>query len=192
MRGHDSTEPLFCKYNMFGVLESQKRSIATHVNQLPDRYLLNTSDDALAADLFARFQLTVPQLDETEITVSPPREVQIDVSGEFRFGYGTQSVKGIEITFSVPYQGEMELFRVRPTHSNLNPPRAIIKAGELCFPFRHTELNAEQIRRDFDGQLKSLREFLVRQANDIKPFNDNLKSNAMQAVSQRRDKLGRA
>ena len=43
-------------------------------------------------------------------------------------------------------------------------------------------MNADQIRREFDGQLKSVKEFLTWQANDVKPFNDGLRNNAMQAM----------
>ncbi len=166
--------------------------MAAHVDQLPEAHVLGTSDDILTAELVARFRLAVPELDEARITVSSPREVQIDVSRDFRFGYGHQTIKGVEVIFSVPYTGEMEFFRVRPTHFNLNPPRAIVNNGELGFPFRSAELVSEQIRREFDGQLKSVKEFLSWQANDVKPFNDSLGSNVMQAVFQRRDKLKRA
>jgi hypothetical protein len=192
MPGYDSTELLFCKYDMFRVLESQKQSMIVHVSKLPESHLLSASNDALVDEIFARFELTIPHLNESEISVSSPHEVQIDVSRDFRFGYGAQSIKGTEVVFNVPYIGEVEFFRLRPTRFNLNPPRAIVKAGELGFPFRQVELDAEQIRREFDGQIKSVKEFLVWQTNDVKPFNDNLKNNALQALVQRRDKLRHA
>ncbi len=192
MRSNDSAELLFCKYNTFGLLENQKRLMTAHINQLPEPRLLDALEDTLTAELVERFQLTVPQLDESGITVSSPREVQMDVSGDFRFGYGVQSIKGMEVIFCVPYAGDAEFFRVRPTHFNLNPPRAILRTRDLGFPFRNRELNADQIRREFDGQLKSVKEFLTWQANDVKPFNDNLRNNAMQAIGQRRDKLSSA
>jgi hypothetical protein len=191
MRSYDSTKLLFWKYDMFGVLESQKRSITTHVDQLPESYVLGTPDDVLNTELVPRLRLSVPELDEAAITVSSPREVQIDVSGDFRFGYGSRSIKGAEIVFSVPFTGEMEFFRVRPTHFNLNPPRAIVEHGKLGFPFRSTELIGEQIRREFDGLLKSVKEFLCWQANDVKPFNDSVGNNVTLAITQRREKLRR-
>jgi hypothetical protein len=192
MSSHNSSELLFWKYDMFGVLESQKRSMTAHIDQLPEAYVLGTADDVIAAELVARFQLAVPELDEAGITVSSPREVQIDVSRDFRFGYGPQSVKGTEVVFSVPYTGDTEFFRVRPTSHTLNPPRAILEKDELGFPFRGIDLVGEQIRREFDGQFKSVKDFLSWQANDVKPFNGSLGNNALQAIAQRRDKLKRA
>ena len=192
MRSHDFTELLFCKFDMFGVLENQKRLMTAHIYELPKSRVLETADDTMTAEAVERFQLTVPQLDKSEITVSSPREVQIDVSRDFNFGYGVQSVKGVEVIFSVPYIGEVEFFRVRPTHFNLNPHRAILRTRDLGFPFHNRELNADQIRREFDGQLKSVKEFLTWQANDVKPFNDGLRNSVMQAIAQRRDKLSRA
>jgi hypothetical protein len=88
--------------------------------------------------------------------------------------------------------GEMDFFRVRPTHFNLNPPRAILDRGKLGFPFRSAELIGEQIRREFDGLLKSVKEFLCWQANDVKPFNDGVGNNVILAITQRREKLRRA
>jgi len=177
---------------MFGVLESQKQSVNAHIDQLPEAYVLGTSDDVITAELVTRFRLAVPELDEAGTTVSAPREVQINVSRDFGFGYGPATINGTEVTFSVPYTGEMEFFRVRPTHFNLNPPRALVSSRELGFPFRSRELISEQIRSEFDGQLKSVKEFLSWQANDVKPFNDGLPNSIMSVVTQRREKLRRA
>lgn len=192
MRSHDSTELLFWKYDMYSVLENQKRSVTTHVDQLAEARILDASDDVLTAELVDRLRIDVPTLDEAAITVSPPHEVQIEVSRDYQFAYGPQSVKGVEVTFRVPYVGNTEFFRVRPTRYTLNPPRAILRTGELGFPFCSRELNAEQVRREFDGQLKSVKEFLTWQEGDVKPFNDNLRNEIFQAVGRRRERLQRA
>lgn len=192
MRSHESTELLFWKYDMFGLLESQRRSMTTYIDQLTELHVLETSDENLLPELMQRFELVIPELDESAITVSPPREIQISVSQEFRLGYGPRSVKGIEVTFNVPYTGDVEFFRVRPTHHTLNPPRAVLRTAELGFPFSDRQLNAEQIRREFDGQLKSVKEFLEWQTNDVRPFNGNLRNSILQALAHRRGKLQQA
>jgi len=121
--------------------------------------------------------------------------VEIDVSRDFQrvtFGDGPTYIKGTEVIFNVPFSGDKEFFFVRSTTHDFSPPRAAVDGMMIRFSFRGAELISEQVRKNFDGELGSVKTYLGWQANDVKPFNDGLGSLASQWTSARCEKIQRA
>jgi len=51
MRSYDSATLLFCKYDMFSILEGQKRAVIKGIDQLSEEQILKTPQDSLIAEL---------------------------------------------------------------------------------------------------------------------------------------------
>src|SRR5476649_1206433 len=181
----DRDELLFCKYDNFGVVESQKGEIKKAAAALSEGRLRGEPLDVLAEELANRFTIDVPSLDEAGITVSPPREVDIEVGGRgFDYGYsGTRTVKGTTVTFRVPYQGDKILFSVRPSTFNLAPPHATIRDGALEMTFSGPTLNSAQVKSEFEAALKSIKEYLGWQERDFSQFNASVKQLTFAALN---------
>lgn len=195
MQIRDREDILFCKYDMFAALEAQKRGIAKAVDEHPQDKLLGAPIEELCVHLVERFRINVPELDSAGITVSKPREVEIDISGDYRRAVfdrrRSAHVTGTEVTFSVPFTGDRELFFVRPTTFNLSPPRAYVSDRALEFSYRQTELVPETLRKQFDAELASAEQFLRWQQHDVAALNSSLPQLVLQLVLARREKLQR-
>jgi hypothetical protein len=67
------------------------------IDGIPEARISNASNESLLAEIVTRFRLAVPQIKEDEITVSSPREVQIDVTNDIRYGFDRGFAKGTEV-----------------------------------------------------------------------------------------------
>lgn len=185
-------ELLFHKYDMFGVLDVQRRAIVKKVDALREAQV--SADGTLKA-LVDDLKLEVPSLDERAISVSPPREVEINFGrGDFYddYGRGRRAVKGTEVIFTVPFAGDHNFFFVRPTQFDLNPPRAIVETKAILVPFRAVQIIPEQVKSEFEATLKSINKYLSTQINDVASFNENLEELVAQALASRGQKLKQA
>jgi hypothetical protein len=99
-------------------------------------------------------------------------------------------IPGTRFTFHVPYDGETQLFYLRATTFNYNPPRAIVTETELQFPYTTADVNqAPQLKAEFERELGKVRERLSWLENDFKPFMDALPGLARELIEKRRQKL---
>ena len=66
-------------------------------------------------------------------------DAQIDVSGYGRYVVLDRNsplyITGTRVTFYVPFTGDSELFKCRPSAYSLNPPRADVRSSELAFTY---------------------------------------------------------
>jgi hypothetical protein len=119
--------------------------MASEIGRVDATRLLNTSVEDLANFFAEKFKITVPMLMEDEIVVDS-REKQIDVSRDSmrmiidrdRSFY----VTGTEVEVEVPFTGEADALKIRPTQSSLNPPRATVRGGKLIFSIVGTSLDS--------------------------------------------------
>lgn len=184
-------ELLFYKYDMFSVLDAQKRAIGLKVDALREPQVMS---DAAVRNLVDELKLEVPSLDEAAISVSPPREVDINFGrGDYDdYGRGRRLVKGTEVIFKVPFAGDHKFFFVRPTQFDLNPPRAIVESNAILIPFRAVQIVPEQVKSEFEATLKSINQHLSTQTKDVVGFNERREELVTQAVTARRQKLKQA
>jgi len=188
-------ELLFYKADMHAALESQRRAVASAVEEVSAKRIVDEPIEALVAELAAKLQINLPQLQEAEITVSPPREVSVDVSGDFRravYGRGPHMVKGTSVTFSVPFLGDRELFYVRPTTFDSAPPRAKLRGNVLEVTYSGTDLGADDLKRRFAEFLSSVKKYLDWQSQSVTSFNNDLPKIAMERLSARKERLSQA
>ena len=55
----------------------------------------------------------------------------------------------------VPFTGEVEVFKVRPTTYTMSPPRAQIRNGVIVLQIVGTDLNPERVRSEIERTLWS-------------------------------------
>lgn len=174
---------LFSGVSVFDVVENQKRRLRDELQRLP---LTHLDDADLPERLSREYGMDVPVLDESR-KYAKQQQTQVDVSRDpMRFISGRSRpfyLPGTELNIFVPFTGDAEVFKVRPSSFDMNPPRGEVIASELCFTYRFVEaptnLTGEyertiaQVRKYLDwlrpaagqlqSQLKQLAETLVAQ-----------------------------
>ncbi|MGH7487405.1 MAG: hypothetical protein ACREMY_17655, partial [bacterium] len=151
--------------------------------------------DALAEEVARKLTIDVPQLKEDEITVSPPKEVEISVQGYSRAYYGfdgEHKVKGTRVVFCVPFTGDAIMFSVRPSSFTLNPPRADVRSNTLEKTFEGVSLDPTAVKREFGDFLRSVKDNLATQEKDVAQFNSGLKQLVYGHLNERKARLEKA
>jgi len=183
---------LFCGVGWFSVEDAQRKRLAEEIAGLDGDRLLNTSVDDLCAYLETKYRIDVPTLRREEI-VADQRETKIDVSGDphrFIRDRGQRfHVPATVVEVAIPFDGEADTFRIRPTSYTLNPPRGRLGDGVLILTVEGTDLAADRVRAEIDRNLSDVESYLGALRGNSEGFNSQLPGLARAAIEQRRKKL---
>jgi hypothetical protein len=185
-------ELLFSTYDLRGVLDAHIAKIGDAVLRIGRERFPPASDELLAAEVASGLVVSPLSLAENQIEVSTA-DTKIDVSNDFERAVWDRSqptyVDGIEVTYHVPYGGDHNLWRCRPSSFTLNPPRAIVADDELRFPYDRPDRNLEATKRDFQEDLGRLKQWLPWVNDQVDAYNAELETKVRQRVAARRAEL---
>lgn len=178
-------EILFYKADVSAVVDAQLRNAGGEIQQIdPDR-LLNTPVDDMVAYITTKYRIEVPILHRDLAQVDEPQETFIEVDD---FGRQIQ-IPATLVILTVPFEGEKDIFFVRPSNFDINPPRAAVTDDSIVL--RLTVRNSEQdyVKDRLNGVLNDIERYLGWQRPTIEDFNNNLPARARQSIEARRERL---
>ena len=190
MRDYAENNLLFFKHDGFAVIENQRVQLRKEIAVLPEQRLLGTSIEDLIKYFVEKYRIDVPVLAVDE-AVADQREAPVEVSG-FRYGLErgeTRIVPGTLITLEIPFSGDAEMFRVRPSTYNTAPPYAEIRGQALLLRQSGTQLSTDQVQATFDRTIADINQYLDWQRRDVGHLNDDLPDLARQEIEARKSKL---
>lgn len=183
---------LFMGADWHAVDRHQRAQMKAEIEQVdPDR-LLNSSVDDLSQFFADKFKIEVPELDLDNIVVDE-RETKLDVSRDPMRMVMDRSrpfyVTGSEVEVEVPFSGEAEALRIRPSTYSLNPPRAAVRGSAIIFSIAGTNLDAGNVRREIDNTVDSIQSYLTNLRANVSSLNSQLLGEVKSAIEARRSKL---
>lgn len=161
------------------------------IGSLASERMLGSSIDDLCDYFESKYRLDVPCLSR-EHAVADQRECEIDVSHDRNRYWSTPGphyVKGTEISVSIPFSGEPELFRVRPTQYTLSPPCGTIRGNNLILIISGTAMDPNAVRTQIDRSIAQIEGYLTNLRTNTEPFNKGIRGQAKQQLEARREKL---
>ena len=166
--------------------------MSKEIGSLSEDRVLNTSPEKLCDSLVEKYSIEPLAIDESGIQIDYG-DAQVDVSHRFDYAVFDRStptyVTGTRITFFVPFSGDAELFKCRPSTSSLNPPRGLVRGNELVFVYDWTNHDVPKIRNEFDRELQNVQQNLSRIADQVEQFNSTIQTKVSQQIEARREKL---
>lgn len=186
-----ASDHLFGKVDWFSVERSQQEKMRLEISNLDRSRLLNSSLDDLADYFEGKFTLDVPTLDK-EAIIADQKEKDIDVSWDRSRCWSTPGphfVRGTELSLSIPFDGDPELFHVQPSSYTMNSPQAEVGKGHLILRIADTKPDAARIRAEFDRRLQHIEGNLTNLRNCVVPYNKAIRASAMQQLEARKMKL---
>ena len=130
---------LFSSQGLSDLTAKLAKGLRDEVESIDANRLLNTAPADLAAYLAEKYRLDPPTLRRGEWSAEES-ETKIDVSGDQNRWISDRSlpfyVPGQRIDVEVPFDGDPELFYVRPNQFSLSPPRAAVRGGSLLLRMR--------------------------------------------------------
>lgn len=167
--------------------------VKDRVAAIPERDLQSTSDEFLAARIASSLVVEPVVLHEDQISVST-KDVKIDVSHDFdRGGWedGPVYARGVEVTYTLPFSGDSDLFKCKSNRFTWNPPRAVVGTTQLRFPIDQPDGDVAATKKVFTSELAQIKEWLGWQRAQIDSFNSGIEQAARSEVQARRTVLGK-
>jgi len=167
---------LFSLFNRLSIQESCNKQIADEIKGIKGDCLLNTSIDDLCDYFYRKYRIEVPILSKDKIVVEQRGVHILDVSGT-------------AIEFTVPFEGDPEVFKVRPSSFTLSPPIGELLGNNLVLRIQGIDLKAKDVRAEFDRNLSNIERYLETLRNDFFGFNNQIRQHARNVIERRRNKL---
>jgi len=183
---------LFSNVDLSNVLYGHEQKMLKEIDDTPSTRMRDEDLETLCEYFEREYKIKVPVLDEHSITVDH-EDAKIDVTqtpNRFFYGGSTRFVSGTLFKFFVPYSGEKELFKCRPSSFNFNPPHAQVNPNELVLTYTTTgQQDASAIRSQFDRDLGQIKQWLNWIGNDVESFNAAVRGKACTRIDLRKKKL---
>jgi len=159
---------LFGKRDLRKVLEERQASLIHEVDQIPPEALLEVAPKKLADALVARYSFSPVGLKEDLISIEHADQ-KVDVSQDGRRYIRDRSRPFIMyatlVEFFVPFDGDPELFKYKPSKYSSNAPSGRVEGNELVLAYakrmrtqRRSERNSNVILGIFASILVGLLE----------------------------------
>jgi hypothetical protein len=183
---------LFTKLKLREFLENREQEMMQEIDAIEGNRLLNTSIEDLCDYFEEKYRIEMLKLKEDQ-TTADQREVNVDVSQDparfIRDRSKPRYIKGTQVTFYTPFEGESNLLQCMPDIYTLNPPRATIRGNELLFHYQRTDHDAEAIKREFNDNLSSIHRYLKWIEPTVSQFNASIRDKARKCIQTRCEKL---
>lgn len=163
------------------------------VSAIPADQVLSMSEHDLLEHLTRRYCVNPPVLDLDRWYTTGAKDVQIDVSGDFGRAIRNPScyVPGTRLEIRIPFAGDAELFRFRPSAWTTVLPRGRIEGRELVFWHEAPAdtLDLRQFDHEINRNIDLIQRYLQGVKKDCDGFNLDLEQRLRQAIRQRRQKV---
>jgi hypothetical protein len=189
---------LFFCGDMHSVLEAQRQKAKVAVEALTPAHVNAATDDEIVDNIVSRFRIE-PLVIYADRAEAEHQESETDVSQHFNRAVFDRSrpcmVKANQITVRIPFTGEPDLFKVRPSSFTLNPPRGCVqKSGDhggvvLITMTRPIDEGVDEFNRWMKSEVKSIEDYAATSRSDIERFNADLVQQVRGFVSARRTQL---
>ncbi|MCL4478388.1 MAG: hypothetical protein M1381_04710 [Deltaproteobacteria bacterium] len=186
------TDQLFSIENLYSFLQDREQGMFQEIEEMQADRLLNTKVDDLYDYFEQRYKIDIPSLKENEIATDQ-EEANVDISRDpYRRIVAPGSpfyIKGTALKFFVPFEGDPELLKYKPSTFTYNSPLCTIKQNEIVFTYTRTDHNAEAVKAEFTRHLSVVRQNLKSVINDAGAFNNSIRTKAQNRIEIRRQKL---
>jgi len=172
---------------MHSLLSHQNESVARAIQALAPETVLSTPVADLVESLFERLKIEPVVLDIDGRVSSGAEDVEVSVSG---WSDEHVRVPGTRVEVLIPFEGDIVLFDVRPSTSDLNPPRFELRGK--TFVVRHegpSPIDQNQAKSAIEHLITRVAQHLEWQRRDIEPWNERLRRDLPQQIEVRREKI---
>jgi len=177
------------------VIENHRHLLKAEIEKAPEDHVLQVDVSAWAQALSERWQIEPPTLaDEADWHQDPDEAIQFDVRRDYLPRNIVDPsrpalVPGHRVVARVPFTGDPDVFKFRPSSWTTNPPSAAIRGQEVVRTYEFPDDNPAKIADEVRGVAKSLAQYLQFAREDLDPFNAGLEEEARQLIVARKDRV---
>lgn len=186
MSYRDVGDYLFSGNSASNAMTGQINGACVEISKLPEKRILETDPDALASFFIDKYDVEIPVLiHEGIVATHHEREVQV----YFNWDREMRSVPGEAYDFEVPFEGEADVFKLRPNPYDMSPPQAVVRSHLLTFTVVDRALSPEAVKSELDSRLAAIEKYLEAHRRQWGGFKQQLSSAVVAEIASRRTKL---
>ena len=182
---------IFAEGDLRGFLDQRRQQMKQEVHGQSDNYLLNANETQYVEYLADKYTLDPLVIRWDELSASDREEmIPAEHFPSFRFNveHGRSYSKQV-ITYHLPYSGDDQLLRLTPSTRILWSTDVSLRDGCICFDIVNFYDTPEEIKREADELIKSIRTQTANVEKEVEQFNRQIPSEATQAVAGRKADL---
>jgi len=175
-------------------LSKRESEVETEIQNYDAEQMLESDTDKLCEQFYEKYELKVPNLQGKEITIQSKEK---DIysrghSGLFESSMPPKKIRGTEIAFFIPFEGDSELFNLTPSHFQTNPPSAEVTEDELRIAIEVLpDMEKSVVNEKFNEILSDINHWLEFVEIDIRAWNIKLKRKIRGGIEARKKKISR-
>ena len=182
----DERNHLFLEGDGHAAMQGQLNGATTEIGKLEEQRILNTDPDALAQYFVQKYAVKVPTLDVDNLAAEH-HERKVRVFDQF--DRREFDVPGEAYDIELPFDGDADVFKIRPNTFGSNPPVATVRGSSLHFTISGRALEATAVKRQIDETVASIEQYLGWHRQMWQSFQTQLQVAVRQAIDDRRGRL---
>ena len=196
---------LFAEYDLDGTLrQNLQNKVGPEIDKISRNQLLSTPKEDLIEHVFAELSADPIELHEDRME-STESETKIDVSGDSNRFFsqdraGPFYVPAHQIAIDVPFSGDHQLWKMKPSSWKSVFPRGQITAGtrvealgnlRLVYTVPVDNLNEENLKNEIQRDLELIRFYVGRSTSQVEAYNAQLRQAIESAINSRKERISK-
>jgi hypothetical protein len=183
---------LFSQGDFFSLSTGHLEKAKATARAIPEARLKVASDDELVEELVASYSLMPPSVKWEDAAVSRT-ETQVDLmyvpNTMAYFDRRSFMAPGEKVTVTVPFQGESDYFKVRPTSYTFNPPRARVNRDTLAFDYSGVQVDIDRSKREYEQTKNEIVQCMTTLSNDCQGYNLQIAPAVRPIIQEKRNRM---
>ncbi|PAD70658.1 hypothetical protein CHH83_02310 [Bacillus sp. 7586-K] len=182
------TNLLFHTNDLRQVLEIRQQELKNYINNENEDYILNVGQEQYFLFLKDKFYIE-PIILKTEEAEAVIKEEKIKAEyfpSDFYVRTGKSYPREVYY-FYIPFEGERDLFKFRPSTYSLSPPRASIEGNYVVKGYIQFRDEIDHINREYESFVRSLVDSVKNVNRDVEQFNSSLENNIKSIFNSRKE-----
>jgi len=178
--------------------ENVVRNILAEIDGLDSQYVLKASSTELENHFVEKAMVQPLKLHVDQQYIESQRTIQVDVSHDFRRAVfpGEQAhVPGTQLKIAIPYEGQEELWKIRPsTYSLGGYPEIDIYRDRvvITMSFDDDTADRQHVKNEIERSIESLSNAVSNQRRDVERHNKAVPDKIKARLNAKRDKSSAA
>lgn len=166
-------------------LDERRQKAVGHVQSLPPDQVLSVPEADLVQQIVAIYKADPPKLKLEDKYTHGAMDVAILDRSLPAY------VPGTRMEVRIPFEGDSELFLLRPSRWKTVFPRGRVEGQELVIAHQVPaySMDPSQFQQEIDRKLELVQDYLQWVLEDCRGFNDQLERDVARAIEQRKQKV---
>jgi hypothetical protein len=163
------------------VMRGQSDAMRNEIDAAPPDHVLQADAEEWAEALADRYAIDLPGGDRERVTRDPPSQIS-----HRPYGYGSIAVPGVRHVVRLPFSGEADVFKYRPSRRLMGEIPGKVVGDTLVLELDSPESAPVDLGREVGRWLDHIDDHLGYWATDVQGFEERLRVVALERIEERK------